>query len=103
MQTHLATWRRMHRAIRHQPTLSGNLAATSNAASSPTASPARAAPSVGTTSWLPIDPEYLVYESLKPGPGGSVSLLMMPLELIERLAALIPPPRWCRMRRCGRR
>jgi len=40
-----------------------------------------------------IDPEHLVYESIKPGPGGSVSLLLTPLELIDRLAALIPPPR----------
>jgi hypothetical protein len=29
-----------------------------------------------------IDPEHLVYESLKPGPGGSVSLLLTQLELI---------------------
>ena len=40
-----------------------------------------------------IDPEHLVYESLKHGPGGSVSLLLTPLELIERLASLIRPPR----------
>ena len=33
-----------------------------------------------------IDPEHLVYESIKPGPGGSVSLLLTPLELIARLA-----------------
>jgi hypothetical protein len=37
-----------------------------------------------------IDAEHLVYESIKPGPGGSVSLMLTPLELIERLAALIP-------------
>jgi len=48
-----------------------------------------------------IDPEHLVYESLKPGPGGSVSLLMTPLELIDRLAALIPPPRRHRHRYYG--
>ncbi len=55
-----------------------------------------------------IDPEHLVYESNKPGLGGSVSLLLTPLELIERLAALIPPPRrhryygvcWRPMRLC---
>jgi len=40
-----------------------------------------------------IDPEHLVCESIKPGPGGSVSLLLTPLKLIERLAPLIPPPR----------
>ena len=45
-----------------------------------------------------IDAEHLVYERVKPGPGGSVSLMLTPLELIERLAALIPPPR-----RCGHR
>lgn len=35
-----------------------------------------------------IDPEHLVYESAKPGsrPGGRVSLMLIPLELIERLA-----------------
>jgi hypothetical protein len=48
-----------------------------------------------------IDPEHLVYESHKPGPGGSVSLLMTPLELIDRLAALIPPPRRHRHRYFG--
>ncbi|WP_299161740.1 transposase [Accumulibacter sp.] len=40
-----------------------------------------------------IDSEHLVYESIKPGPGGSVSLMLTPLDLIERLAALILPPR----------
>jgi len=48
-----------------------------------------------------IDPDHLVYESIKPGPGGSVSLLLTPLELIERLAALIPPPRRHRHRYYG--
>jgi len=48
-----------------------------------------------------MDPEHLVYESIKPGPGGSVSLLLAPLELIERLAALIPPPRRHRHRYYG--
>ena len=48
-----------------------------------------------------IDPEHLVYESNKPGLGGSVSLLLTPLELIERLAALIPPPRRHRHRYYG--
>jgi hypothetical protein len=35
-----------------------------------------------------IDAEHLVYESVKPGAGGSVSLMRTPLELIERLATL---------------
>jgi hypothetical protein len=34
-----------------------------------------------------IDPEYLAYESLKPGHRGSVSLLMTSLELIDRLSS----------------
>ncbi len=40
-----------------------------------------------------IDPEHLVYEGVKPGPGGSVTLMLTPLELLDRLGALIPPPR----------
>jgi hypothetical protein len=40
-----------------------------------------------------IDPEHLVYESVKPGPGGSVSLLLTPMQLLDHLATLIPPPR----------
>ena len=41
----------------------------------------------------------MVYESIKPGPG--VSLMLRPLELIERVAALIPPPRRHRHRYYG--
>ncbi|MBK8387361.1 MAG: transposase [Candidatus Accumulibacter sp.] len=48
-----------------------------------------------------IDAEHLVYESVKPGPGGSISLMLTPLELINRLAALIPPPRRHRHRYYG--
>lgn len=48
-----------------------------------------------------IDPEHLVYESVKPGPGGSVTLMLTPLELLDRLAALIPPPRRHRHRYFG--
>ena len=40
-----------------------------------------------------VDAEHLVYESIKPGPGGSSSLMLTLLEGFERLAALIPPPR----------
>jgi len=43
----------------------------------------------------------MVYESIKPGPGGSVRLMLTPLELIGRLAALIPPPRRHRHRYYG--
>ncbi len=39
-----------------------------------------------------IDAERLVYETAKRSPGGSVGLILTPLELIERLAALLPPP-----------
>lgn len=39
-----------------------------------------------------VDAEHLVHEAAKPGPGGGVSLMLTPLELIDRLAALIPPP-----------
>jgi hypothetical protein len=38
--------------------------------------------------WREIEAERLVYESIKPGPDGSVSAMLTPLELIERLAAL---------------
>ena len=34
-----------------------------------------------------------MYESAKPGPGGNVCLLLTPIQLLDRLAALIPPPR----------
>jgi hypothetical protein len=48
-----------------------------------------------------IDAEHLVYESPKPGPGGRVSQILTPLELLDRLAALIPPPRRHRHRYFG--
>ena len=48
-----------------------------------------------------IDAEHLVYESVKLGPGGSVSLVLTPMELLDRLAALIPPPRRHRHRYVG--
>lgn len=48
-----------------------------------------------------IDSEHLVYEIVKPGPGGAVSLMLTPRELIDRLAALIPPPRRHRHRYYG--
>jgi hypothetical protein len=35
----------------------------------------------------------LLYEAAKPGPGGNASRLLTPLELLDRLAALVPPPR----------
>ena len=38
-----------------------------------------------------LDPERLLYEGTKPGPGGGGPLLLTPLELIERIATLVPP------------
>jgi hypothetical protein len=40
---------------------------------------------------LDLDPEHPLYESTKPGPGGSGSLIQTPLQLLDRLAALVPP------------
>ncbi len=41
-----------------------------------------------------LDPERLLDESTKPGPGGNGPLLLLtPLELLDRLASLVPPPR----------
>jgi hypothetical protein len=48
-----------------------------------------------------LDPEHLVYESKKPGPGGKVSVLLTPNQLLDRLSALIPPPRRHRHRYYG--
>ena len=48
-----------------------------------------------------IDAEHLVYQRVKPGSGGNLSVMLTPLELIERLAALIPTPRRHRHRYYG--
>ncbi len=48
-----------------------------------------------------LDPERLLDEGTKPGPGGGGPLLLTPLELIDRLAALVPPPRIHRHRYFG--
>jgi hypothetical protein len=39
------------------------------------------------------NPRRLDYESTEPGPGGNDPLLLTPLKLLDRLAALVPPPR----------
>ncbi len=52
-----------------------------------------ARPAFALERWREIDAEHLVYERVKPGSGGRVSLMLTPLERFERLAALIPPPR----------
>ena len=38
-----------------------------------------------------LDPERLLYEGTKPGPGGNAPLRLTPLELLDRLAPLVPP------------
>ena len=48
-----------------------------------------------------LDPERLLYEGTKRGPGGGGPLLLTPLELLDRLAALVPPPRIHRHRYFG--
>jgi len=48
-----------------------------------------------------VAPERLRYERTKPGPVGSGPLLLTPLELLDRLAALVPPPRIHRHRYFG--
>jgi len=48
-----------------------------------------------------LDSERLVYDHPKRGPGGSGPLLLTPLELLDCLAALVPPPRVHRHRYCG--
>jgi hypothetical protein len=39
-----------------------------------------------------LDPERLLYESTKRGSGGVGPLLLTPLELLDRVTALVPPP-----------
>ncbi len=52
-----------------------------------------ARPAFALERWREIDAEQLVYESIKLGPGGSVSPMLSPPARFEPLAALIPPPR----------
>ena len=45
-----------------------------------------------TLDWLrELDREHLVYEPPKAGPGGSGPQRLTPLELLARLAVLVPP------------
>ncbi len=48
-----------------------------------------------------LDPEHLLYDSAKPGPGGNGPQLPTPLQLLDRLASLVPPPRVHRHRYFG--
>jgi hypothetical protein len=47
-----------------------------------------------------LDAEHLIYDSAKPGSGATAPRLT-PLELLERLAPLVPPPRVHRHRYYG--
>jgi hypothetical protein len=49
-----------------------------------------------------IDDEHLRYQLSKPQPDGTTELSLTPLELIDRIAALVPPPRVHRHRYQGR-
>ena len=40
-----------------------------------------------------LDGEHLLYASTQPGSGGIGPLVLTPLDLLDRLAALVPPPR----------
>ncbi len=51
--------------------------------------------------WTEENPEMLVYQLPKPLPDGRTALYLTPLELLDRLAALIPPPRIHRHRYHG--
>ena len=48
-----------------------------------------------------IDVHRLLYRLPKPGPDGRTQLILTPLELIARIAALVPPPRQHRHRYYG--
>lgn len=48
-----------------------------------------------------LDPEHLLYATIKPGPGGTGPLHLTSLQLLDRLAALLPPPRIHRHRYFG--
>ncbi len=48
-----------------------------------------------------LDGERLSYDNPKSGPGGSGPQILTPLELLDRLAAVVPPPRVHRHRYFG--
>ena len=48
-----------------------------------------------------LDAHRLIYPLPKPAPDGRTQLILSPLELIERIAALVPPPRVHRHRYYG--
>jgi hypothetical protein len=48
-----------------------------------------------------LDPEHLLYETTKPGLGGTATVHLTPLQLLDHLAALVPPPHVHRHRYFG--
>ena len=48
-----------------------------------------------------LDPQRLLYRLPKPGPDGRTQIILSPLALIGRIAALVPPPRQHRHRYYG--
>ena len=48
-----------------------------------------------------LDPEHLVYRLRKPTVDGRTELILTPLELLDRLAHLVTPPRIHKHRYCG--
>jgi hypothetical protein len=48
-----------------------------------------------------LDAHRLIYHLPKPGPDGRTQVILSPLELIARIAALVPPPRLHRHRYFG--
>jgi hypothetical protein len=48
-----------------------------------------------------LDPQRLIYRLPTPGPDGRTQIILSPLELISRIAALVPPPRQHRHRYYG--
>jgi len=48
-----------------------------------------------------LDRKHLIYDRPKPGPVGSGPQLLTPLKLLDRIAALVPPPRIRRHRYFG--
>jgi hypothetical protein len=47
------------------------------------------------------DAEHLLYDIPKPRPDGPRALVLTPLELLDKIAALVPPPRVHRHRYYG--
>jgi hypothetical protein len=61
----------------------------------------RARPAFALERLTQVDADRVVYRLPKPQPDGRTALSLTPLELLDRLAALIPPPRRHRHRYHG--